>query len=151
ERLLAYWPGGFATFDLPQRGVVTVGRAADCDVRVDHSSVSRRHAALHVGRAITAEDLGSFNGTRVNGRRLGSNAPERVGLGEVVEIGLATLVVHGGEAVTGPVSVPSQRAAPAQPRDAVRPLGVNVEDGPSLPVEEATMDRLLTLVDLIAP
>jgi DNA-binding winged helix-turn-helix (wHTH) protein len=54
-------------------GESTLGRDAKASLRVDDSTVSRRHALLRVtaeGAAI--EDLGSKNGTLVNGRKVGS-------------------------------------------------------------------------------
>jgi len=48
---------------LPQRGTVVIGRATNCDVRIDELSVSRQHVCIHVDNAISVEDLGSANGT----------------------------------------------------------------------------------------
>jgi DNA-binding NtrC family response regulator len=50
-------------------GSALIGSAPRCDIRVDHPTVSRRHARLHAqGGRVHLEDLGSSNGTRVNGR-----------------------------------------------------------------------------------
>lgn len=47
---------------------VTIGRAAECEVRLADTSVSRRHAEVRmVGDGWTVVDLGSTNGTKVNG------------------------------------------------------------------------------------
>jgi hypothetical protein len=47
---------------------VVIGRARDVDFRVDHPSVSRRHAAVFwADGRLVVEDLGSTNGTMVNG------------------------------------------------------------------------------------
>jgi len=46
---------------------IVIGRAASCDVRVDHPALSRRHAILRLGPPPTVEDLASTNGTRVGG------------------------------------------------------------------------------------
>jgi DNA-binding winged helix-turn-helix (wHTH) protein len=52
-------------------GVNVIGRDRDCPVRIDSAALSRRHARLIVtGGATTLEDLGSKNGTLVNGRRV---------------------------------------------------------------------------------
>lgn len=53
---------------LPARGRVIVGRASECEIRVADPSVSRRHAALHLGPTIRVEDLGGANGTFVRRR-----------------------------------------------------------------------------------
>jgi hypothetical protein len=47
---------------------VTIGRLSDCDVPVTDESVSRRHAEVRrQGNDIVVVDLGSTNGTKVNG------------------------------------------------------------------------------------
>jgi hypothetical protein len=52
---------------VPPRGAA-LGRSRDCDIVLDDSSVSRRHAELSSrGSTWTIEDLGSTNGVRVNG------------------------------------------------------------------------------------
>ncbi|MGE0455324.1 MAG: winged helix-turn-helix domain-containing protein [Vicinamibacteria bacterium] len=59
-------------------GTNLLGRTREAAVWVDHGSVSRRHATIHVadGQA-TIEDCGSKNGTSLNGRRLEGEAPLR--------------------------------------------------------------------------
>jgi pSer/pThr/pTyr-binding forkhead associated (FHA) protein len=48
-----------------------VGRKEDCDVRVDHKSVSKQHCVLVKSDGLLmVRDLGSTNGTRVNGQRV---------------------------------------------------------------------------------
>lgn len=50
------------------RGTFHVGRHVDCDIHLDLRDVGRRHARLIVGEnAVTVEDLGSANGTFING------------------------------------------------------------------------------------
>ena len=52
-------------------GVTTIGRSSDNDVVVPDDPVSRRHAQIRWdGARFVLEDLGSRNGTFVNGRRL---------------------------------------------------------------------------------
>jgi hypothetical protein len=53
-------------------GRVVVGRSRECDVTVSDPNVSRRHIELRRGeRGWNAVDLGSTNGMKVNGRRIG--------------------------------------------------------------------------------
>jgi hypothetical protein len=55
---------------LPQR-VLTIGRGGGCDLVLTDLTVSRRHAVLRkFGDQWFLEDLGSTNGTRLNGWRL---------------------------------------------------------------------------------
>ncbi len=58
--------------DFPLSGSrFVVGRGPDCNIRLDDPLVSAKHARLTLqGREYTLEDLGSRNGTRVNGIRL---------------------------------------------------------------------------------
>ena len=62
-------------------GELVLGSGADADVRLAHPTVSRRHALLRVtGDGVELEDLGSRNGTRIDGRRIAereSIAPEQ--------------------------------------------------------------------------
>ena len=47
---------------------VTIGRSPDCDISFDDANVSRRHAEIRVVLgAYVISDLGSTNGTQVNG------------------------------------------------------------------------------------
>ncbi len=52
-------------------GEFVIGRSSDCNLAVDDSLVSRRHAALEVGpEAVVLRDLGSRNGVTVNGEQV---------------------------------------------------------------------------------
>lgn len=79
--------GKFFGRSYPLGGVVTVGRAPDSTLRLDESGISRQHARLlPTDDGLQIEDLGSTNGTFVNGRRV-LHAVARVG----DEIGFDTL------------------------------------------------------------
>jgi hypothetical protein len=68
---------------------VVIGRSRECDIRVDDGNVSRRHAELGrdaaEGTGWTVVDLGSTNGTEVNGRRIARRTPledgDRIAIG----------------------------------------------------------------------
>ena len=52
-----------------------IGRGADCDLRLRLSAISRHHCLLRVRQAeVTLADLGSANGTFVNGQQIRSQA-----------------------------------------------------------------------------
>ena len=69
---------------------VTLGRSRECDVVVDDANVSRQHAELRPrGGAWVLSDLGSTNGTRLNGRAI--QAPEVVRAGDEIELGASLL------------------------------------------------------------
>src|ERR1041384_727948 len=78
---------------LPTIGTVTIGRAPECEVRLVDAACSRRHAQLHIDDgALTLEDLGSHNGTRVNGERVAGR--QLLTSDDVVSIGPIKLVIH---------------------------------------------------------
>jgi hypothetical protein len=112
------------TFDVAERAVL--GRAEECEVRLQHRSISRRHARLaRQGSAWFLEDLGSTNGVVKGGERV-----ERVELQDGDEFQLGELplrfrLVAPGPAPTGPAGEPEEiefappSAAPA--RQAAQP------------------------------
>jgi FHA domain-containing protein len=71
---------------------VVIGRSRECDVRVDDGNVSRRHCevAQEGPTAWTVADLGSTNGTEVNGERIA--ARQRLDDGDRITIGSTELV-----------------------------------------------------------
>jgi DNA-binding NtrC family response regulator len=73
-------------------GDVVIGRAASSDIPIDHDAVSRRHAIVR-RRAdrVTIEDLGSRNGTLVNGAAI--EGVRRLTAGDAIAIGPMTAVV----------------------------------------------------------
>jgi pSer/pThr/pTyr-binding forkhead associated (FHA) protein len=53
------------------KDLILVGRGEDCDLRLDHKSVSKQHCVLvRTEGLVLVRDLGSTNGTRVNGQRV---------------------------------------------------------------------------------
>jgi pSer/pThr/pTyr-binding forkhead associated (FHA) protein len=51
--------------------LTVVGRKEDCDLRLDHKSVSKMHCVIvKTDGLLLLRDLGSTNGTRVNGQRV---------------------------------------------------------------------------------
>src|SRR5260370_11031884 len=71
---------------------ITVGNAADNDLVIEHSSVSRRHAEIfrRLG-GFRVRDLGSTNGTRINGRR--TTRSHRLVPGDELEFGAVRFAV----------------------------------------------------------
>jgi len=127
-------------FDLSAGSEVSLGRDAINQIQIDHPSVSRRHAVLHLGPPLVIEDLGSANGTFVHDgtplggaggterlRRLGLEGVE-LAVGESVQLGAVSAVVrHRRTAPTEGMIVrdPSLQAVYAQAeRAAAAPISV---------------------------
>lgn len=74
------------------RNELSLGRDPHCDVALSDTKISRRHATLHLapGSAPQIRDLGSSNGTAVNGRRCESAWLEA---GSVLRVGQSLAVV----------------------------------------------------------
>jgi Domain of unknown function (DUF1707)/FHA domain len=71
----------------------TIGRELACDVSIGDLTVSRWHADLSRGPAgWRLADLGSTNGTRLNGWRI--TGPVHVHPGDLVSFGMATFVLE---------------------------------------------------------
>jgi len=76
--------------EFPLEGTVTIGRRADQRIVLSDPSVSRAHARIEVGDGgVAIVDLGSTNGTAINGHRLrsgraGLRAGDRIRLGTVL-------------------------------------------------------------------
>ncbi|HTM19865.1 MAG TPA: sigma 54-interacting transcriptional regulator [Kofleriaceae bacterium] len=86
---------GSRRIDLPKAGTVTLGRGDTVDVKIDDASISRQHAAVHVGQTLQIEDLGSSNGTYLHGARLDANRRVDLSAGEFFEVGSVVCVVRG--------------------------------------------------------
>jgi FhaA, N-terminal domain/FHA domain len=69
---------------------VTVGRSRQCDVTLDDPNVSRTHAEIRPrGGSWVLTDLGSTNGSRLNGRRL--DGSEVLKPGDEIELGTSRI------------------------------------------------------------
>jgi len=111
-------------------GEILVGRAPGSAVVLEDRNVSRRHARfLRQNGAVYLEDLGSANGTRVNGERIGGK--RRIRPGDLVQIGDWDLALEGPTPPEGAAERPraAERPAPAgEPRSAA-PRGAGLRLG----------------------
>jgi pSer/pThr/pTyr-binding forkhead associated (FHA) protein len=98
-------------------GVNSVGRHDDCLIRIRSSQVSRRHCELFENEGqLWVRDLGSANGTYVNGKRvLGQQALK---IGDVITVGGVTLRVEQAGA-PGAGTLPGKKPSDTAVADAV--------------------------------
>ena len=79
---------------VPITGTLVLGRGAEADVQVVDTGVSRRHAELRkVDDRVELHDLGSTNGTRVNGQRV---TAATLTDGDRITVGTSDLVFRSG-------------------------------------------------------
>ena len=80
-------------------GPTTLGRGSDCQVVLADAHASRHHARLEVrGGVVVLVDLGSTNGTRVNGHRIREVV---LGVGDRIELGQTLVRVVPSDAGAG--------------------------------------------------
>ncbi len=110
---------------LPEGRPFTIGRSKSCSCSVRDPKMSRVHCELSVsgGIAILA-DLGSMNGTHVNGKRIAS-----VGLkdGDLIQVGYTQFRYNAGE--------PKAKAAPAARPEAAKSTAIGRKSGSRTPVK----------------
>jgi FHA domain-containing protein len=86
EQAVLLWDGRDMSLD---QGVTVIGRSSGCDIVVDDPNVSRRHAEIRrLGEGYSLVDLGSTNGTEVNGQRVGETSLMN---GDVIGVGTTRL------------------------------------------------------------
>ncbi|HYO65296.1 MAG TPA: adenylate/guanylate cyclase domain-containing protein [Archangium sp.] len=129
------FPDG-TTGDFPLGDMTTLGRHPSNTVRLVDREVSKEHATIErMGRDFILRDLGSSNGTFVNGRRV---AELRLRDGDEISLGTSKLTFHTGEpavASAPPVGVTGASPGRAAPRVTV------VAQSHSIPAFLAQMDQ----------
>jgi pSer/pThr/pTyr-binding forkhead associated (FHA) protein len=113
---LRFTAGPLAGRRVEVTAALVLGRQA-ADLVVEDPQVSRRHASLRpAGDALEVEDLGSLNGTWVNGARI--QGATRLAPGDRVRVGDTTFEVEGPPVPAAPTQAsPEPVPAPALPFD----------------------------------
>ncbi|HET9987532.1 MAG TPA: sigma 54-interacting transcriptional regulator, partial [Kofleriaceae bacterium] len=147
--------GGSRVIDLPDGIDVTFGRSRAATVHVDSEKVSRLHAKVRrTGDDIEVEDLGSKNGTRVNGDKI--EGPRKLANGDELQIGSIYAVVGLASSLRAASPIADDAAGEARLVAEVdrsvryhRPLAVAIVRVPGESVIDA-MARSLRPMDLLA-
>lgn len=127
--VLVVTKGPLAGQRLELEGELVIGREGVA-VTIEDSELSRRHAAVRpVMGGFEVEDLGSLNGTFVNGQRI--NVPTRVSGGDSIKLGQSVLELEAaGGPATAASALPAPPAQAQAPAPAVTPTGSGVPDDP---------------------
>jgi pSer/pThr/pTyr-binding forkhead associated (FHA) protein len=135
--------GAGAGAEHPVEGEVTIGREPpEASLVIDDEGVSRTHARVAADTVPTVEDLGSSNGTYVNGERI--SAVTELADGDEIQIGGTVLAVSGADSATQVMGAgapptaehpgPARRPPPrSQPEAAPRRLAPHPQDEGNLP------------------
>ncbi len=94
-RLDVYWPDGpMESYEL-SKPTVAIGRSPGNDLPLEAAAVSRYHATISLRDGeVFLQDLGSINGTYVNGQRLPPDEPYNLQSGEEIQIGELRLIFY---------------------------------------------------------
>ncbi len=136
----------------PVKGTLLVGRVAGVDLQLDDDSVSRRHAEVEQkGKDVVVRDLGSANGTSVNGAAISEDTT--LADGDIVQFGVVELMFESGapaKAAGASAIAPKRNGASGPPARGAggppprRKGGLDLgDDDPGLPLpmdEAAPMD-----------
>jgi len=153
--------GSQKVFPLPS-SITVIGRRHDCDLRIPLLPVSRRHCQLSLNNeSMTIRDLGSRNGTYLNGKRIDKAAV--IQPGDYIKIGPLTfaLQINGQPKEIVPPGQPAQKPPPQEkpkveaaekaPSDSFLELAAadkESEGFPELDLDEADDSFLADLEDI---
>lgn len=126
--------------EIPIDHELTIGRLADCNIQIEDSLISRKHARLEIsGNQVILSDLGSHNGTWVNDKKI--DRPTSLANGDKVRIGRSIFVF---------------KAAPVLPASPVLPISptspVTTDVVVNVPAPEAVKQESGTMIwEMAAP
>ena len=143
-----------ATYSL-EGDQLTIGRDSSNDVAINDAEISRKHARLTFqGGKYVLEDLGSTNGTFVNGQRLA--APAVLKAGDVVSLGEQIVLMYDALSVDAGATVISSRKSasapvmpPPAPVQAVAPPPQNNYSTPLTPARKSNLTPILIAVGVL--
>lgn len=131
-----------------ERQEVLIGRDLACDYLINDSEVSRRHARiLQQGSATILEDLGSTNGTFVNGQRLSGSRVLHPG--DTLQIGDNVILVYEIVQLDPDATVLSRSVKPEPLTPQSLEEAIEQDAAEEGEVEEPEQRRLLPLLLII--
>ena len=137
-------PDSGKTSALPRNGLV-VGRDPDCDLQILDPRVSRRHVVCEASEsAVTVTDLGSTNGSELDGNRLEPGATHRWPVGGLLRIGSSALTVLDS------ADQPAAVRVDGTTRLISRPPRAQVVPQPAVAVPQATVSADAPRLQLMA-
>jgi adenylate cyclase len=127
---------GDQSFELPPGRSVVVGRGVATDIAIYDPTISRRHAELTArGDAVEVRDLGSSNGTCINGSRV---ATGRLTVNDSITFGKVTYRIREAR----PAAPEPAPAEPGEPSDnIVRKLMVSAGGAPGITSRDGPLTR----------
>ncbi len=134
----------------PVRGTLTIGRQVGNDLLLSDQRISRQHAAIacdDAGCHIT--DLGSSNGTLLDGVKLPPNVETQLVPGAHCQIGPFELTLIAEPVSPHPAAAPEER--PAEPVPAVGPAPAEVAESEEAPPAEVEQVRVQPDVGFPSP
>jgi hypothetical protein len=116
---------------------LVIGRE-NVDVEIDDAELSRRHVAVRpTDGGLEVEDLGSRNGTRVDGTRI--DGPTRIRHGAVISVGMTTFAVDSPPVEAAPAAEPPAPEGAGETRAHAPSQGTVVNQAPPRPARERTV------------
>lgn len=156
-KLTVFLPeSGEVNYDLAE-GITTLGRVADNDIQIDDSSISSHHAQITVrGSRVMVKDLGSTNGTTINGGEV-TETPFKVG--DTLFFGSVQAELQGEATASQPLPEIAEAAFTAPSSSSRPPNFVNASpypkrrvslDGPTKGILAAAVVSVLAFLAAIA-
>ena len=111
--------GASAGKEVPIRGPqFLIGRSDECHLRVNSEAISRRHCVLTVGKSdVSIQDLGSKNGTYVNGNRI--DGTQSLGMGDQLRVGSLEFLVSVQQTASRPEPVSQPASGGGEKKDEI--------------------------------
>lgn len=135
------------------REVTTIGRREDCDFRIPLGDISRKHCRLiNDGEVLKVQDLGSSNGTFVNGQRIQEH---ELTAGDTINLGTVSFVVQIdgvpaeeeigsgriSQAISGADTSITDAPAPSDDFDPLTALNDPADDSSVVQLDESQLNR----------